>query len=141
MPFRPLYKTISQLSLLLFLRDSHLSFFQNSSHTPCFKAVIASYKPSSPILNFFSFLVEEPGLVDPKHSCHIPKCGNLLANKSFICCLLYILRTLIKISSQETKSSICLSTDVANMDIPSQVMCDCYSWVFYGIHIFEGCTL
>ena len=49
------------------------------------------------------------------------------ANTSLMCCFFNILRTLIKISSQETKSSICLSTHVADMCIPSQVMCDCYS--------------
>ena len=44
-------------------------------------------------------------------------------------------------SYQETKSSICLSTHVADMCIPSYVMCDCYSQVFNGIHIFEDRSL
>ena len=74
-PFRPLHKRINLLSLLLFLREPHFSFSGIPSHTLSFKAAIASYKPSSLILNFFRFLVEEPGLGDPKHSCHIPKRG------------------------------------------------------------------
>ena len=74
----------------LFLTDSHFS--QYSSHTPSFKSVISSYRPSSPILNFFRFLFEEPYPRVPKHSCHI-----LRANKSPICSLFYILRTFTKV--------------------------------------------
>ena len=85
-------------------------------YTPSFKTVIATNKHSSPILK--------------NHALGIPNTAAIFqngANKSPVCCLLYILRTLIKISSQETKSSICLSTHVADMCIPSQVMYDCYS--------------
>ena len=116
-PFRPLYKRISLLSLLRFLRDSHFSFFffQYSSHTPSFKVVIASNKHSSPILNFFDFLLKN-------HALGIPSTAPIFqngANKSPIYCFFYILWTLMKISSQKTKSSICLSTHVADMCIPS----------------------
>ena len=68
-----------------------------------------SYKPSSPILNFFRILVEEPHLGDTAVIFQNRE------NKSPLCCLFNILRTLIKIMSQETKNSICLSTHVANM--------------------------
>ena len=122
-PFRPLYNRISLLYLLLFLRDSHFSFFSSIPVTHSFKAVIASNKPSSHILNFFDFLLKN-------HALGIPNTATIFqngANKSPICCRFYIPRTLIKISSQETKSSICLSTHVADMCIPSQVTCDCYS--------------
>ena len=83
-PFRLLHKRISLLSLLLFWRDSHLIFFQYSSHTPSFKAVSVSYETSSPILNFFNlfFLKNYPlGIPDT-------------ANKAFICCPFYVLRIL-----------------------------------------------
>ena len=56
-PFRPLYKRTRLRSLLLFLRDSHFSF-SSVRHTPSFKAVIASNKSSSTILNFFDFLLK-----------------------------------------------------------------------------------
>ena len=48
-----------------FLRDSHCSFFQYSSHASISKAVIASCKPSSPILNFFDFLLKNHALGIP----------------------------------------------------------------------------
>ena len=130
-PFRPLYKSISLRLLLLlhFLRESHLSFFffffffcflffQYFSHTPSFKAIIASYsyKPSSSSLNFFNFFLK-------KYTLGIPNTSTIFqtrANKSFISCLFYMLRTLIKISSQETKCSICVSTHVANICIQSR---------------------
>ena len=93
-PYSPLYKRISLLSLLLYLRDTHFFF-----RFPII-IVIASYKPSDPILNFFDFLLKNRALGIPNATA-IFQTG---ANKSPICCLFYILRTLIKISSQETRS-------------------------------------
>ena len=134
-PFRPLNKSISLLSLVLFLRDSHL--FQHSSPTSSFKEVIPRYKSSCPILNFFSFFLKD-------HSLGVPDTTTIFqdrANKSFICCFFYIYGALIKSSSQEDKCSISLCTHVANMSIPSQVMCDGPVKVFNGIHIFEDRSL
>ena len=124
-PFRPFYKKTknSLLFLLLFLRDSHFIFFQYSNHSTGFKAVIASYKPNSPIRSLFDFLLKN-------HALGIPNTAGIFqngTNKSPICCLSYILGTLIKISSQETMSSICMSTHDADMCIAYQIMCDCYS--------------
>ena len=58
------------------------------------------------------------GLWDPKHSCHIPKRGEQV---SYMLPLLHPedIDKLIKISSQEIKSSVCLSTHIADMCIPS----------------------
>ena len=121
--FRPLYKRISLLSLLLFLRDSHFFFVQYFSHSSSFKAVIASYKASSPIQSLSDLSLKNDALGIP-NTAAIFQNG---VNTSPTCCLLYILKTLIKITSQETKCFICLSTHVADMCLPSQVMCDCYS--------------
>ena len=61
-PFRPLYKRISLLSLLLFFQV--FPVFQDFSlHTLSFKAVFASYKPRCPILNFFDFMLYNKKLV------------------------------------------------------------------------------
>ena len=98
-------------------------FFQYSSHTHSFKAAIASNKPSSPILNFFNFLLKN-------HALGISTTAAIFqngVNMSPICCLLNILRTLIKISKFHVrKPSLFAFVHVADMCIPAQVMCDCY---------------
>ena len=79
----------------------NIAFFADISGT-----TIASNKPSSPILNFYDFLLKN-------HTLGIPNTAAIFqngVNKSSICCLFCTLRTLIKILSRETKSSICLST-------------------------------
>ena len=118
----PLYKRISLLSLLLFLRGFHFSFSSIPVKLPVLK-LIASNKPTSPVLNFFDFLLTDSALEIP-NTAAIFQNG---AKKLSIYCLFNILRSFIKISSQETKSSICLSTKVADLCIQSHVMCNCYS--------------
>ena len=66
------------------------------------KGSVATYKSNSPILNFFDFLLKN-------HALGIPNTTAIFqngVNMSFICRLFYILRTLLKVSSQETKSSM-----------------------------------
>ena len=89
-----LYKSIRLLSLLFFLKDLHFIFSSIPVILPVsVSAVIESYKPSSPTLNF-DFLLKN-------HALGIPNTAIIFQNwakKSPICCLFYILRTLIKIS-------------------------------------------
>ena len=46
-----------------------------------------------------------------------------------------------KSSPQETKGSVSFSANIADMRIPSQVKCNCYTKVFDMINIFKNCTL
>ena len=59
---------------------------------------------------------------------------------NFISCFLHILGAGEKSSPQETKCSIGFSANIADMRIPFQIICNCYTKVFDIIHIFENCT-
>ena len=126
-PFRPLYKNIKPTVSLPFLERLPIPVI----------FPVARYKSNFPIRNFFNFFLKD-------HSRGVPDTTTIFqdrADKSFICCFFYIFGALIKISSQEAKCIISLCTHVANMSIPSQVMCDGHVKVFNGIHIFKDRSL
>ena len=94
--------------------------FKNASHAPSFKVIVSCYKPSRSILNFFELILKA-------YTRGVPNRTTIFqdwAHQSFICCLFYLLWTRVKISSQEAKGSISLSANIADMCIPSQIICD-----------------
>ena len=60
---------------------------------------------------------------------------------TFISCFLHSLGAGEKSSPQETKCSIGFSANIADMRIPFQIICNCYTKVFAIIHFFENCTI
>ena len=87
-------------------------FFYYFSHTPCFNAVTACYK-SAALFRTWQFLLED-------HSLGVPDTTTIFQDwaKSFIRCLFYILRSLIKTLPQKTECSVCCSTYVAYISYP-----------------------
>ena len=120
-PFRRLYSSTLLLSLLLFL--FFLVFLSYSS----FKTVIATYKSSSSILLLHGLLRGTTTVFKD------------WANRSFICCLFYILRTLIKIRLKKPSVLFALvhMLLIKYICIPSRGMCNCDAKVFNGIYIVE----
>ena len=53
-----------------------------------------------------------------------------LMHHTFKSCLFYILGTGEKSSPQETKGSISFSSNIADVRIPFQIICNCYTKVF-----------
>ena len=62
-------------------------------------------------------------------------------HQNLISCFLHILGAGEKSSPQETKGTISFSANIADMRIPFQINCNCYTTIFDIIHIFENCTL
>ena len=94
--------------------------FKNASHAPSFKVIVSCYKPSRSILNFFELILKA-------YIRGVPNRTTIFQNwthQSFMCCLFYLLWTSIKNLSQETKGPISLSANIADMCIPSQIICD-----------------
>ena len=94
--------------------------FKNASHASSFKIIVSCYKPSRSILNFFELTLKA-------YTRGIPNRTTIFqdwAHQSFICRLFYLLWTRVKISSQEAKGPISLSANIADMCIPSQIICD-----------------
>ena len=84
--------------------------------------VVSGYKPSHSILNFFELILKA-------YSQRIPNRTAIFqdwADQSFVCCLFYLLWTSVKISSQEAKGPISLSTNIADMCIPSIIVTQRY---------------
>ena len=84
--------------------------FKNASHAPSFKVIVFCYKPSCSILNFFELILKA-------YTWGVPNRTTVFqdwVHQSFICCLFYLLWTSIKISSQEAKSPISLSANIAD---------------------------
>ena len=73
----------------------------------------------------------------PKLSFHIPR----PAHQSFISCFFHIWGTRIQISPQESESSVSLCTNIGNMSIPYQIICDSYTQVFYAFNVFQYSAL
>ena len=94
--------------------------FKNASHAPSFKVIVSCYKPSRSILNFFELILK----AYTRGVLNRTTIFQDWAHQSFICCLFYLLWTRVKISSQEAKGSISLSANIADMCIPSQLICD-----------------
>ena len=108
--------------------------FKNASHAPSFKVIVSCYKPIRSILNFFEELILKaytqgiPTRTAIFHDC---------AHQSFIYCLFYLLWISIKIVSQEAKGPISFSANIADMCIPSQIICDGDPKICDTFDIFE----
>ena len=103
-PFRPLYNSISLLSLLLVLRDSHLIF----------SSISVNVTNQQHYSELWQFILKD-------HSLGVQDTTTIFqdsAKKSFKRCHFYILRSPIRISPQETKCSVCLCTHVADISYP-----------------------
>ena len=107
--------------------------FKNASHAPSFKVIVSCYKPSRSILNFFELILKA-------YTRGVPNRTTILqdwAHQSFICCLFYLLWTSVKISSQEAKGPISLSANIADMCIPSQIICNSNPKILDAFDVFE----
>ena len=103
------------LLLLLHLRQCHLQSGSNIN-----KVIVSCCKPSRSILNFFELILKA-------YTRGVPNRTTIFqdwAHQSFICCLFYLLWTRVKILSQEAKGPISFSANIADMCIPSQIICD-----------------
>ena len=111
--------------------------FKNASQAPSFKVVASCYKTSRSSLNFFELILKA-------YTRGVPNRTTILqdwAHQSFICCLFYFVWTISKISSQEAKGPISLSANIADMCIPSQIICDSDPKVLDAFYIFEDRSL
>ena len=129
LPFRPLYNNMGLLSFLLFLRESHF----NCPRMPVILPV-SYHKPCRSILNLFQFFLKLIRMGDRAPILQY------WTHHTFISCFLHILGAGEKSSPQETKCSIGLSANIADMRIPFRIICNCYTKVFDFLHIFENCT-
>ena len=111
--------------------------FNNASHAPSFKVIVSCYKPSRSIFNFFELILKA-------YTRGVPNRTTIFqdgAHQSFIYCLFYLLWTRVKISSQEAKGPIGLSANIADMCIPSQIICDSDPKILDVFDIFEDRSL
>ena len=46
-----------------------------------------------------------------------------------------------QVSPKETKGSVSLCANIANICFPSQILCNCYSKVFNFVNILKNCTI
>ena len=128
LPFRPLYNNMSLLSFLLFLRvvQECQSYSQFHKHNFLSQTLPLDFEPF-PIL----FEAYQDG---------VPDRASILqdwTHHTFISCFLHILGAGEKSLPQETKCSIGFSANIADMRIPFQIICNCYTKVFDIIHIFR----
>ena len=136
LPFRPLYNNMSLLYPLRFLRDSHFKYSRMPVMPPV-SVIVSCYKPSRSILNLFELILKT-------FTWGVPNRTTIFqdwAHQSFICCLFYLLWTKVKILSQETKGPISLSANIADMCIPSQIICDSDPKILDAFDIFEDRSL
>ena len=113
--------------------------FKNASHAPSFEVIVSCYKPSRSILNFFELLlkaytrrvpnrtdISRTGRTSPLYAASFTPCGQG-----------------VKILSQETKGPISLSATIADMCIPSQIICDSDPKILdtCPFDIFKDCSL
>ena len=107
--------------------------FKNAGHAPSFKVIVSCYKPSRSILNFFELILKAYTQGVPNRTIIFQD----WEHQSFLCCLFYLLWTRVKISSQEAKGPISLSANIADMWIPSQIICDSDPKILDAFDIFE----
>ena len=94
--------------------------FKNASHAPSVIVIVSCYKPSGSFLNFFELILKAYISGVPNRTAIFQD----RAHQSFICCLFHLLWTSVNISSQEAKGPVSLSANIADMCIPSQIICD-----------------
>ena len=102
-----------------------------------FRTVISA-KTSRFVPNFTSDKRSEVGELFSGPSGLLPEMSDGPATIREHC--LHILGAGEKSLPQETKCSIGFSANIADMRIPFQIICNCYTKVFDIIHIFENCT-
>ena len=119
-----------------FLKGFPFQFSKNASHTPSFIKIISGHKPCRTILNLFQFYLKLIRMGVPDRASILKD----WTHHTFISCFLHILGAGEKRSPQNTKCSIGFSANIADMRIPFQIICNCYTKVFDIIHIFENCT-
>ena len=69
----------------------------------------------------------------PKLSFHIPRPAAPVVYKL----LLSHIGNKNTISPQESESSVSICTNIGNMSIPFQIICDSYTQVFYAFNVFQ----
>ena len=117
LPFRSLYNNTSLQSIRCFFMDSHFKCSRIASHAPGFIVIVFCYKPSRSTLNVFELILKAYNRGILNRTAIFQD----WAYRSFICCLLW---TSVNISSQEAKGPISFSANIADMCIPSQIICD-----------------
>ena len=118
-----------------FLKGFPFQLSKNASHTPSFINKISGHKSCPTILNLFQFFSKLIRMGVPDRASILQD----WIHHIFISCFLHILGAVEKSSPQETKCSIGFSANIADMRIPFQITCNCYTKVFDIIHIFENC--
>ena len=94
--------------------------------------MISSHKSCRTILDLFQFFLEAM-------SVRVPNRASIFQDwphQSFISCFFHIWVTRIQISPQESESSVSLCTNIGNMSIPFQIICESYTQVFYALNVF-----
>ena len=110
--------------------------FKNASHAPSFKVVVSCYKPNHSILNVLKLILKAytRGVPDRPLYSRTGRTSPLYAAS-------YLLWTSVKISSQEAKGPISLSTNIADMYIPLQIIRDSDPKILDTFDIFEDNSL
>ena len=109
-----------------FLKGFPFQLSENASHTPSFIIIISGHKPCRTILNLFQFFFKLIRMGVPDRASILQD----WTHHTFISCFLHILGAGEKSSPQETKCSIGFSASIADMRIPFQIICNCYTKVF-----------
>ena len=137
LPLRPLYSSISLLSFLLFLRDSHFNCPRMQSYFQFHNCKFLSWIW---LLAFARFLILPEDLHRGGGGGEGGRVPNRIvilqdwAHQSFISCFFYFL-------GQEYKFRLRNPVNIAYMCISFQVICNCYSKVFDAFNIFEISSL
>ena len=136
LPFRPLYNKMSPLSLLLFLSDSYFNCprMPDSSHSPSFidnvlsQTSLREFEPFPIHLEVYQYkgprVPNGTGRTNPLIAASFTSWG--AGEKS---------------SPQESKGSVGFSANIADMRIPSQITCSCFTEVFDVFNIYKDCTI
>ena len=123
MSFRPLY---SNMSLISRLEGFQFQFSKAASHT-----VVSRYKPSCMVCTLSNFFRPLQSGSQTKNCLH----------QTFISCFFHILGTRKQSLSKETKGSVGLSANIADMCIiPFQIITNCYTKVLNAFNILKKCT-
>ena len=110
--------------------------FKNASHTPSFIVVVPCYKSGGSILNFFELVLKTYTRGVPNRTAIFQLyskngCFSRLHATSFTSCL----------SSQEAKGPISLSVNIADICIPSQIICDTDPKILDTFDVFQDHSL
>ena len=111
--------------------------FKNASHAPSFKVIVSCYKPSRSILNLFELILKAYTRGVPDRTA-ISRTGRTsLLYAAFVLPLVDKRKDFVSGS----QGPISLSANIADICIPSQIICDSDPKIIDTFDFFEGRSL